>query len=121
MGFPKDDTSQEEDDLEVLKPGFKKGINWYRGFMLLLSALGPISVLALKYYLEGNFVTAPVNAEAWRSQIEINGTLTRQLNTLVTSDAARMALDTAQDQRLNNLEGDIREQRRVLTDSLIKK
>lgn len=96
------------------KSALMKGINWYRAFLLILVLMGPLSSLAVIQWLQLNYVTAESNNVALTRQVGINEQLTTQLINLSALDQVKREKDLAQDKRLDNLEGDVRQQRDAL-------
>ena len=95
---------------ELLKSPLKKGINWYRAFVLVFAALGALSPWTAQLYLDQRYVSQERNKESWGKQLAINDSLAKDSLAISTI----LERDNAQDNRLSALETDMRDLRRSL-------
>ena len=100
---------------DLIKRNLFKGIVWYRLCLAILAALGPISVYFLQLWLQANFVTVTNNTEAWQSQVRINERLREQANSFTVRSEVAAVVDQEHERRLNQIDREITEQRRILT------
>jgi hypothetical protein len=112
-------------DTGILKPWWKRGINWYGVSILLVNSLIALGLWWVAMWLDVNYVTNKANAAAWASsgarseqaakqQSDINIKILQQLQDLSTTVALTDQAGKVRDERLARLEEDIKEQRRML-------